>query len=163
MTKLRPAFDKEGSVTAGNASGINDGAAAVVLASQKAVDEKGFKPMGRIIGWGHAGVEPSIMGVGPVKAVPIALKRAGLDLDDIDVIESNEAFAAQACAVAQELGFNPDKVNPNGRGLSLGPPIGATGAILMVTLLYELERSGGKYGLAKHGRAECREHGCQSV
>src|SRR3546814_4957017 len=99
MTKLRPAFDKEGSVTAGNASGINDGAAAVVLASQKAVDEKGFKPMGRIIGWGHAGVEPSIMGVGPVKAVPIALKRAGLDLDDIDVIESNEAFAAQACAV----------------------------------------------------------------
>ncbi|HEY9580108.1 MAG TPA: beta-ketothiolase BktB [Rhizorhapis sp.] len=148
MTKLRPAFDKEGSVTAGNASGINDGAAAVVLASQKAVDEKGFKPMGRIIGWGHAGVEPSIMGVGPVKAVPIALKRAGLDLDDIDVIESNEAFAAQACAVAQELGFNPDKVNPNGSGISLGHPIGATGAILMVKLLYELERSGGKYGLA---------------
>lgn len=148
MTKLRPAFDKEGSVTAGNASGINDGAAAVVLASQKAVDEKGFKPMGRIIGWGHAGVEPSIMGVGPVKAVPIALKRAGLDLDDIDVIESNEAFAAQACAVAQELGFNPDKVNPNGSGISLGHPIGATGAILTVKLLYELERSGGKYGLA---------------
>src|SRR3546814_1178894 len=115
MTKLRPAFDKEGSVTAGNASGINDGAAAVVLASQKAVDEKGFKPMGRIIGWGHAGVEPSIMGVGPVKAVPIALKRAGLDLDDIDVIESNEAFAAQACAVAQELGFNPANVNTEER------------------------------------------------
>src|SRR3546814_14744596 len=111
--------------------------------------------MGRIIGWGHAGVEPSIMGVGPVKAVPIALKRAGLDLDDIDVIESNEAFAAQACAVAQELGFNPDKVNPNGSGISLGHPIGATGAILMVKLLYELER--------KIGRASCRERVCQSV
>ena len=147
MAKLRPAFDKEGTVTAGNASGINDGAAAVVLASQKAVDEKGLKPMGRIIAWGHAGVEPSIMGIGPVKAVPIALKRAGLSLSDIDVIESNEAFAAQACAVAQELGFDPEKVNPNGSGVSLGHPVGATGAILTVKALYELERIGGKYGL----------------
>jgi acetyl-CoA C-acetyltransferase len=147
MAKLRPAFDKDGSVTAGNASGINDGAAAVVLASQKAVDDKGLKPMGRVIAWGHAGVEPSIMGVGPVKAVPVALKRAGLTLSDIDVIESNEAFAAQACAVAQELGFDPEKVNPNGSGISLGHPVGATGAILTVKALYELERIGGKYGL----------------
>ena len=147
MAKLRPAFDKEGTVTAGNASGINDGAAAVVLASQRAVDQKGLKPMGRIIAWGHAGVEPSIMGIGPVKAVPIALKRAGLSLSDIDVIESNEAFAAQACAVAQELGFDPQKVNPNGSGVSLGHPVGATGAILTVKALYELERIGGKYGL----------------
>lgn len=147
MAKLRPAFDKEGTVTAGNASGINDGAAAVVLASQKAVDEKGLKPLARIVSWGHAGVEPSIMGIGPVKAVPIALKRAGLSLSDIDVIESNEAFAAQACAVAQELGFDPEKVNPNGSGISLGHPVGATGAILTVKALYELERIGGKYAL----------------
>lgn len=147
LKKLRPAFDKEGSVTAGNASGINDGAAAVVLASQKAVDTRGLKPMGRILAWGHAGVEPGIMGIGPVKAIPIALERAGLSLADIDIIESNEAFAAQACAVAQELGFDPEKVNPNGSGISLGHPIGATGAILAVKALYELERTGGKYGL----------------
>lgn len=147
LAKLRPAFDKEGSVTAGNASGINDGAAALVLASQKAVDEKKLTPMGRILGWGHAGVEPGLMGIGPIKAVPIALKRAGLSLSDIDVIESNEAFAAQACAVAQELGFDPEKVNPNGSGISLGHPVGATGAILAVKALYELERTGGKYGL----------------
>lgn len=147
LAKLRPAFDKEGSVTAGNASGINDGAAALVLASQKAVDEKKLTPMGRILAWGYAGVEPGIMGIGPVKAVPIALKRAGLSLSDIDVIESNEAFAAQACAVAQELGFDPEKVNPNGSGISLGHPVGATGAILAVKALYELERIGGQYGL----------------
>lgn len=147
MASLRPAFDKAGSVTAGNASGINDGAAAVVLASQKAVDEQGLKPMARIIAWGHAGVAPEIMGIGPVKAVPIALARAGLTLDDIDVIESNEAFAAQACAVAQELGFDPEKVNPNGSGISLGHPVGATGAIITVKCLYELERIGGRYGL----------------
>jgi acetyl-CoA C-acetyltransferase len=147
MTKLRPAFEKDGTVTAGNASGINDGAAALVLASEKAVKEKGLKPMARILAWGHAGVEPSIMGIGPVKAVPIALERAGLDLSDIDVIESNEAFAAQACAVAQELGFDPEKVNPNGSGISLGHPVGATGAIITVKLIYELERIGGKYGL----------------
>jgi len=147
MAKLRPAFDKEGTVTPGNASGINDGAAAVVLASQKAVDELGLKPLARILSWGHAGVEPSIMGIGPVKAVPIALERAGLSLDDIDVIEANEAFAAQACGVAQELGFDPDKVNPNGSGISLGHPVGATGAIITVKCLYELERIGGRYGL----------------
>lgn len=148
MAKLRPAFDKEGSVTAGNASGLNDGAAAVVLASQAAVDANGLKPMAKLVGWGYAGVEPSIMGIGPVKAVPIALKRAGLTLDDIDVIEANEAFASQSCAVARELGFDPEKVNPNGSGISLGHPVGASGAIITVKLLYELERTGGRYGLA---------------
>ena len=147
MAKLRPVFDKEGSVTAGNASGLNDGAGAVVLASQKAVDEQGLKPRAKIIGWGHAGVEPNIMGIGPVKAVPIALERAGLSLDQIDVIESNEAFAAQACGVAQELGFDPEKVNPNGSGISLGHPVGGTGAIITIKCMYELERTGGKYGL----------------
>ena len=148
MAKLRPVFEKDGTVTAGNASGLNDGAGAVVLASQKAVDEKGLKPRAKIIGWGHAGVEPDLMGIGPVKAVPIALKRAGLTLDQIDVIESNEAFAAQACGVAQELGFDPDKVNPNGSGISLGHPVGATGAIITIKCMYELERTGGRYALA---------------
>ncbi|MGF7147862.1 acetyl-CoA C-acetyltransferase [Sphingomonas zeicaulis] len=147
LAALRPAFRKDGSVTAGNASGINDGAAALVLASGKAVEARGLKPMARILGWGHAGVEPAVMGIGPVKAVPIALERAGLTLDQIDVIESNEAFAAQACAVAKGLGFDPDKVNPNGSGISLGHPIGATGAILTVKAIYELERVGGRYGL----------------
>ncbi|MBB6123269.1 acetyl-CoA C-acyltransferase family protein [Sphingobium subterraneum] len=147
LGKLRPAFDKQGSVTAGNASGLNDGAAAVVLASQKAVDEQGLKPLAKVLAWGHAGVEPSLMGIGPVKAVPIALERAGLTLDQIDVIESNEAFAAQACGVAQELGFDPAKVNPNGSGISLGHPVGATGVIITVKCLYELERIGGRYGL----------------
>ncbi|MGE4411554.1 MAG: acetyl-CoA C-acyltransferase family protein [Sphingobium sp.] len=147
LAKLRPAFDKEGTVTAGNASGLNDGAAAVVLASQKAVDALGLKPMARILSWGHAGVEPHIMGIGPVKAVPIALERAGLTLDQMDVIEANEAFAAQACGVAQQLGFDPEKVNPNGSGIALGHPVGATGAIITVKCLYELERTGGRYGL----------------
>jgi acetyl-CoA C-acetyltransferase len=147
MAKLRPAFDKEGTVTAGNASGINDGAAAVVIASKAAVDAKGLKPLARIVAWGHAGVEPEVMGLGPVKAVPIALERAGLTIDDIDVIESNEAFAAQACAVARELGFPADKVNPNGSGISLGHPVGATGAIITVKAIYELQRTGGRYGL----------------
>ena len=147
MAALRPAFKKDGSVTAGNASGINDGAAAVVLASARAVEEQGLTPMARILGWGHAGVEPRVMGLGPIKAVPAALARAGVSLDEIDVIESNEAFAAQACAVAQSLGFDPEKVNRNGSGISLGHPIGATGAILTVKTLYELERIGGRYGL----------------
>ena len=148
MAALRPVFKKEGgSVTAGNASGINDGAAAVVLASGKAVAENGLKPMAKIIGWGHAGVDPNVMGLGPVKAVPIALERAGLTLDQIDVIESNEAFAAQACGVAKELGFDPAKTNPNGSGVSLGHPIGATGAILTVKAMYELKRIGGKYAV----------------
>ncbi len=147
MGKLRPAFKKDGTVTAGNASGINDGAAAVVVASEKAVKERNLKPMARILGWGHAGVEPAYMGIGPVKAVPIALARAGLSLDQIDVIEANEAFAAQACAVSQTLGFDPARVNPNGSGISLGHPVGATGAIITVKALYELERTSGRYGL----------------
>jgi acetyl-CoA C-acetyltransferase len=147
MAKLKPVFKKDGSVTAANASGLNDGAAAVVLASGKAVAEKGLKPLAKILGWGHAGVEPSIMGIGPVKAVPIALQRAGLTLADIDVIEANEAFAAQACAVANELGFDDAKLNPNGSGIALGHPIGATGAILTVKTVYELQRTGGRYGL----------------
>ena len=147
MAKLRPVFKADGTVTAANASGINDGAAAVVLASQAMVDARGLKPWARILGWGHAGVEPSRMGIGPIKAVPIALERAGIALDEIDVIESNEAFAAQACAVAQALGFDPTKVNPNGSGIALGHPVGATGAILTVKALYELERTGGRYGL----------------
>lgn len=147
VAKLKPAFQQEGTVTAGNASGINDGAAAVLLASGAAVEARGLKPMARIVSWGHAGVEPSLMGVGPVAAVPIALKRAGLTLADIDVIEANEAFAAQACAVAKELGFDPAKVNPNGSGIALGHPVGATGALITVKAIYELERIGGRYGL----------------
>lgn len=147
MGGLRPVFKKDGTVTAGNASGINDGAGAVVLASGKAVAEKGLKPMAKILAWGHAGVEPSHMGLGPVKAVPIALARAGLTLDQMDVIEANEAFAAQACGVAKELGLDPAKTNPNGSGISLGHPIGATGAILTVKTIYELQRTGGRYGL----------------
>jgi acetyl-CoA C-acetyltransferase len=144
---MKPAFRKDGMVTAGNASGINDGAAAVVLATGAAVDKHGLKPMARIVAWGHAGVEPEYMGEGPIKAVPIALKRAGLTLDQIDVIESNEAFAAQAAAVAKVLGFDPEKVNPNGSGVSLGHPVGATGCILTVKAIYELKRIGGRYGL----------------
>jgi acetyl-CoA C-acetyltransferase len=147
MAGLRPVFQKDGTVTAGNASGINDGAAAVVLASGEAVAKHGLKPMAKILAWGHAGVEPSLMGLGPVKAVPVALERAGLTLEQMDVIESNEAFAAQACGVAKELGFDPAKTNPNGSGISLGHPIGATGAILTVKTMYELHRTGGRYGL----------------
>ncbi|WP_067733623.1 beta-ketothiolase BktB [Novosphingobium naphthalenivorans] len=147
MAGLKAVFKKDGSVTAGNASGLNDGAGAVVLASGKAVAEQGLKPMAKILGWGHGGVEPSVMGLGPIKAVPVALERAGLSLDQIDVIEANEAFAAQACGVAKELGFDPAKTNPNGSGISLGHPIGATGAILTVKCMYELKRTGGKYGL----------------
>lgn len=147
LAGLKPVFKKDGTVTAGNASGINDGAAAVVLASGTAVADQGLKPLARILAWGHAGVEPGVMGLGPVKAVPVALKRAGLTLDQIDVIESNEAFAAQACGVAKELGFDPAKTNPNGSGISLGHPIGATGAILTIKAVYELHRTGGRYGL----------------
>ncbi|MDX3886374.1 MAG: acetyl-CoA C-acyltransferase family protein [Sphingomonas sp.] len=145
---LKPVFKKDGSVTAGNASGINDGAAALVLARAGAANAKGLKPRARIVAWGHAGVEPSLMGIGPVAAVPIALRRAGLTLDQIDVIEANEAFASQTCAVMRELKLDPAKTNVNGSGISLGHPIGATGAIITVKLLHELERSGGRYGLA---------------
>jgi len=144
---MRPAFKKDGTVTAGNASGINDGAAAVVLATGSEVQKRGLKPMAKIVAWGHAGVEPEYMGEGPIKAVPIALERAGLSLDQIDVIESNEAFAAQAAACAKVLGFHPDKVNPNGSGVSIGHPVGATGCMLTIKCMYELKRIGGKYGL----------------
>jgi len=144
---MKPAFKEGGTVTAANASGINDGAAAVVLATASEVEKRGLKPMARIVSWAHAGVEPEYMGVGPVKAVPIALKRAGLTLDDMDVIEANEAFAAQALAVAGELGFDRDKLNPNGSGIALGHPVGATGTILTVKATYELIRTGGRYAL----------------
>ena len=144
---LKPVFKKDGTVTAANASGINDGAAAVVLATKKAVDAKGLKPLARVVSWGHSGVDPEIMGIAPVKAVPIALDRAGLTLADIDVIEANEAFAAQACAVANELGFDSAKLNPNGSGIALGHPVGATGTILTVKAVYELQRTGGRYAL----------------
>jgi acetyl-CoA C-acetyltransferase len=147
MAKLRAAFRKDGTVTAGNASGINDGAAAIVLASRSMSEQKGSKPIARILGWGVAGVAPRLMGLGPIRAVPIALQRAGLTLDAIDIIEANEAFAAQSCAVARALKFDPAKTNVNGSGISLGHPIGATGAILTVKALYELARSGGRYGL----------------
>ena len=147
FAKLRPVFKKDGSVTAGNASGINDGASAVVLMDGDTVAKRGVTPMGRLVAYAHAGVDPQIMGIGPVPASRAALKRAGLSLDQMDVIESNEAFAAQACAVAKDLGFDPDKVNPNGSGISLGHPVGATGSILTVKALYELARIGGRYAL----------------
>ena len=148
LAKMKPAFKKDGTVTAGNASGINDGAAAVVLASAQKVKALGLKPLARLVSYGHAGVEPSEMGIGPVPATRLALKRAGLSVRDLDVIESNEAFAAQACAVARELDFDPAKVNPNGSGISLGHPVGATGAILTVKALHELQRVSGRYALA---------------
>ena len=145
---LRPVFKRDGgSVTAGNASGINDGAAAVVLASEAAVGRLGLKPMARLIGYAHAGVEPLYMGLGPIPATRLAVKKAALDVADLDVIESNEAFAAQACAVARELGFDAAKVNPNGSGISLGHPVGATGAINTVKAVYELKRTGKRYAL----------------
>lgn len=147
LAKLRPVFKKDGTVTAGNASGINDGAAAVVLMDGETVAKRGAKPLGRLIAYAHAGVDPKIMGIGPVPATRAALKRAGLTLDQMDVIESNEAFAAQACAVARDLGFDAEKVNPNGSGISLGHPVGATGTILTVKALYELERTDGRYAL----------------
>ena len=148
MAKLRPAFAKDGTVTAGNASGINDAAAAVVLASASFVSRAGLTPMGRLVGYAHAGVEPRIMGMGPVPAVRILLDRTGLKIDEIDVFEVNEAFAAQALAVVRELGLPPDRTNPNGSGISLGHPVAATGAILTVKSLYELKRTGGRYALA---------------
>ena len=149
FASLKPVFRKEGgTVTAGNASGINDGAAATVLAGAAAVKVHGLKPLARLVAYGHAGVDPAYMGIGPVPATRNALARAGLQVADLDVIESNEAFAAQACAVAQELGFDPARVNPNGSGISLGHPIGATGAIIVTKLIHELRRTGGRYGLA---------------
>jgi acetyl-CoA C-acetyltransferase len=147
MTKLRPAFAKDGTVTAGNASGINDAAAAVVLASGSFVNSHGFTPLGRLVGYGHAGVEPRIMGMGPVPATRKVLDRTGLKVDEIDVFEVNEAFAAQALAVSRELDLPAERINPNGSGISLGHPVGASGAILVVKSLYELKRTGGRYAL----------------
>lgn len=147
LAALRPVFKKDGTVTAGNASSINDGAAAVVVATAEEAASRGLRPRARVLGWGHAGVDPAVMGLGPIDAVPIALQRAGIQLSDVDVIESNEAFAAQACAVSRELGFDPARTNVNGSGISLGHPVGATGAILVTKLLYELERTQGRYGL----------------
>ena len=145
---LKPVFDREsGTVTAGNASGINDAAAAVLLMSREAAERNGVKPIARLVAYGHAGVDPLHMGIGPVPATKLALQRAGLSVADIDVVEANEAFAAQACAVTRELGFDPAKVNPNGSGISLGHPIGATGAVITVKALDELQRIGGRYAL----------------
>jgi acetyl-CoA C-acetyltransferase len=145
---LRPVFQKEkGTVTAGNASGINDGAAAVVLMDAQVARTRGVKPLARLVAYGHAGVDPKYMGIGPVPATQSALKKAGLKIEQMDVIEANEAFAAQACAVIKELKLDPAKVNPNGSGISLGHPIGATGAIITVKALYELQRIQGRYAL----------------
>ncbi|EPX76682.1 beta-ketothiolase BktB [Salipiger mucosus] len=148
LAGLRPAFRKDGSVTAGNASGINDGAAALVLASADKAAAQGLAPMARIVASGLGGVAPEVMGLGPVPATRQALERAGLSVSDLDVIESNEAFAAQACAVTKQLGLDPAKVNPNGGAIAMGHPIGASGAIILTKLLHELERTGGRYGLA---------------
>ena len=148
MAKLKPAFLKEnGTVTAGNASGINDAAAAVVLMEAGTAKARGLTPLARLVAYAHAGVDPKYMGIGPVPATQMALKKAGLTIADLDVIEANEAFAAQACAVSRDLGFDPAKVNPNGSGISLGHPVGATGALITVKALYELERIGGRYAL----------------
>jgi acetyl-CoA C-acetyltransferase len=148
MARLRPAFAKDGTVTAGNASGINDAAAAVVLASESFVNSNGFTPLARLVGYGHAGVEPRIMGMGPVPATRNVFARTGLKVDEIDVFEVNEAFAAQALAVVRDLDLPAERTNPNGSGISLGHPVGATGAILTVKSVYELKRTGGRYALA---------------
>ncbi len=147
MARLRPAFAKEGTVTAGNASGMNDAAAAVVLASSAYANSHGLQPLGRLVGYSHAGVEPRVMGIGPVPAVKMLLEKTGLKLDEIDVFEVNEAFAAQALAVIRELGLPEDRTNPNGSGISLGHPVAATGTILTVKALYELKRVNGRYAL----------------
>ena len=145
LSGLKPVFKKDGSVTAGNASGINDAAAAVVLANAAAATEAGLQPLGKLVAYAHAGVEPEYMGIGPVPAIKLALARAGLSISDIDIFELNEAFAAQALAVIRDLNLPMEKTNPNGSGISLGHPIGATGCILTVKALYELRRVGGEY------------------
>lgn len=147
MAKLKPVFDKSGTVTAGNAAGINDAAAAVVLMERRAAEGRGLRPLGRLVAYAHAGVEPKYMGIGPVPAVRAVLARARLGIGDLDVIEVNEAFAAQALAVTRDLGLPGDRTNPNGSGISLGHPVGATGCILTVKALYELQRVGGRYAL----------------
>jgi len=165
LAKLRPAFAKDGSVTAGNASGINDGAAAVVLMSAAEAAKRGITPMARIVSWATVGVDPAIMGSGPIPASRLALKKAGWKVEDLDLIEANEAFAAQACAVNKDLGWDPAKVNVNGGAIALGHPVGASGARVMNTLLFEMARRGAKKGLATlcigggMGIAMCVERG----
>ncbi|NES10668.1 acetyl-CoA C-acyltransferase family protein [Pseudomonas laurentiana] len=148
LAGMKTVFKKDGTVTAGNASGLNDGAGALVLATGEMVRRQGLKPLARLVGYAHAGVEPELMGLGPIPASRKVLEKAGLTIADLDVIESNEAFAAQACAVARELGFDPEKVNPNGSGISLGHPVGATGAIIATKAIHELQRIQGRYALA---------------
>ncbi|QXM23724.1 acetyl-CoA C-acetyltransferase [Elioraea tepida] len=165
LAKLRPAFAKDGTVTAGNASGINDGAAAVVLMSAAEAERRGITPLARIVSWATVGVDPAIMGTGPIPASRAALKKAGWKIDDLDLVEANEAFAAQACAVNKDLGWDPAKVNVNGGAIALGHPIGASGARVLTTLLYEMARRGAKKGLATlcigggMGIAMCVERG----
>ena len=148
VAKLRPAFAKDGTVTAGNASGINDGAAAVILMTAAEAEKRGLQPLARIVSWAHAGVDPAIMGSGPIPASRAALKKAGWKADDLDLVEANEAFAAQACAVNKDMGWNPDIVNVNGGAIALGHPIGASGARVLVTLLHEMQKRKAKKGLA---------------
>jgi acetyl-CoA C-acetyltransferase len=148
LAKLRPAFDKNGTVTAGNASGINDGAAALVLMGDAEAAKRNLKPLARIVSWATAGVDPAIMGSGPIPASRAALKKAGWSIGDVDLIEANEAFAAQACAVGKDLGFDPAKLNVNGGAIALGHPIGASGARVLVTLLYEMQKRNARKGLA---------------
>ncbi len=148
LAKLKPAFAKDGTVTAGNASGINDGAAAVVVMSAAEAQKRGIKPLARIASWATAGVDPALMGTGPIPATKLALARAGWKVADLDLIEANEAFAAQACAVIKELGFDPAKVNVNGGAIALGHPIGASGTRILITLLFEMEKRNAKKGLA---------------
>jgi acetyl-CoA C-acetyltransferase len=165
LSKLRAAFDRNGTVTAGNASGINDGGAAVVLMSAAEAEKRGVKPLARIVSWATAGVDPAIMGTGPIPASRMALKKAGWSVADLDLIEANEAFAAQACAVARDLGFDPEKLNVNGGAIALGHPIGASGTRVLVTLLYEMQRRDARKGLATlcigggMGIAMCVERG----
>jgi acetyl-CoA C-acetyltransferase len=148
MSGLRPAFKKDGTVTAGNASGINDGAAALVLMEKSAAEARGLKPMAKMLGYAIAAVDPAIMGIGPAPAVRQLMEKTGVNIEDVDIWEANEAFAAQALSVTKELGLDPEKVNPNGSGISLGHPIGATGAMITVKALYELERIGGRYAVS---------------
>jgi acetyl-CoA C-acetyltransferase len=148
LTKLKPAFDKEGTVTAGNASGINDGAAAVVLMDADEAAKRGVEPLAKIVSWATAGVDPSIMGTGPIPATRKALEKAGWTVADLELVEANEAFAAQSCAVVRDLGINPEIVNVNGGAIAIGHPIGASGARVLTTLLYEMKRRGAKRGLA---------------
>jgi acetyl-CoA C-acetyltransferase len=165
VSKLKPAFGKDGTVTAGNASGINDGAAAVVLMRASQAAKQGLKPLARIVSWAQAGVDPAIMGTGPIPASRSALKKAGWKIEDLDLVEANEAFAAQACAVNKDLGWNPAKVNVNGGAIAIGHPIGASGARVLVTLLYEMQKRNAKKGLATlcigggMGIAMCIERG----